>query len=285
MPDYVTVFQISSGSSGFPFALLGLVPLIIGGILLVGKWLFRWRQPNWIFAIFLVGLGLMWIYLVSGPILTQGKDAFTAFQAGQYSLVEGTVRDFHPMPYEGHEEECFTVETNRFCYSDYEVTPGFHNTASHGGPMRSGIHVRIAHLGPTILRLQIRKDELITPTESAFAAESAQRQYKTKTESDPVVQRMETAFLFTIVCWILWSNLQWRRAMLLWLRPPYKQTTVYVFRIFFGLSLISSLIRLAQQLQRHPLTGQDFGSTLLTAVSMCALVAMVTAVSIAIRRN
>ena len=70
-----------------------------------------------------------------------------AFRAGQYSLVEGTVADFHPMPYEGHNEECFTVEDQRFCYSDYVVTPGFHNTASHGGPIPAGIHVRIAYLG------------------------------------------------------------------------------------------------------------------------------------------
>ena len=60
-------------------------------------------------------------------------------------------------------------------YSDYdEVTSGFHNAASHGGPIRPGIHVRIAYLGPTILRLQIRKDEVLTPTGSASAAESAQ---------------------------------------------------------------------------------------------------------------
>ena len=100
---------------------------------------------------------------MGGQILTKGSDAFTAFRTGQYSLVEGIVTDFHPMPFEGHDDECFTVEAQRFCYSDYdEATSGFHNAASHGGPIRSGIHVRIAYLGPTILRLQIRKDEVLT---------------------------------------------------------------------------------------------------------------------------
>jgi hypothetical protein len=47
----------------------------------------------------------MWIFLVSGPVLTEGTDAFAAFQAGQYSFVEGTVTEFHPMPYEGHDDE------------------------------------------------------------------------------------------------------------------------------------------------------------------------------------
>jgi hypothetical protein len=176
----------------------------------------------------------MWIFLVSGPILTEGSDAFAAFRTGHYSLVEGTVTSFHPMPYEGHDAECFTVEARRFCYSDYEVTPGFHNAASHGGPIRAGVHVRIAYLGPVILRLQIRKDEIPTPADSYSVAESAQRRYATKTENDPMEQRLTTAFLFATVCWVLWWNLQWRRAMRFYVRPPNKRITAYVFRIFSG---------------------------------------------------
>jgi hypothetical protein len=280
MPDYVTVFQISSGSAGLPFALLGLVPLIIGAILIVGKWRFHWHRPNWLFAVFSCGLGIVWIFLVSGPILIEGSDTFTAFRTGQYSLVEGTVTDLHPMPYEGHDEECFTVETKRFCYSDYVVTPGFHNAASHGGPIRVGVHVRIAYLGPTILRLQIRKDEVLTPADSASAAKSAQRQYTTETQNDPILQRLTTASLFTTVCWVLWWNLQWRRAMRFWVRPPNMQTTVYLFRIFFGLCLIGSLNGFVQQLQHHPLTGQNLGATLLIAAIMCGVVGMTTALSV-----
>ena len=94
------------------------------------------------------------MFLATGPILTEGTDVFRAFQTGQYAIVEGTVEDFHPMPYEGHDEECFTVGSQRFCYSDYIVTPGFRNAASHGGPIRSGIHVRVAYLGGNILRLE-----------------------------------------------------------------------------------------------------------------------------------
>lgn len=280
MPDYVTVFQISTGSAGLPFALLGLVPLIVGAIVIVGKWRFHWRRPNWLFAVFSCAFGIIWIFLVSGPILAEGSDAFTAFRTGQYSRVEGTIRDFHPMPYEGHEDECFTVETQRFCYSDYAVTPGFHNAASHGGPIRAGLHVRIAYLGPVILRLQVRKDEVLTPAESASAAESAQRQYRTRTENDPMLQRLTTAFLFTAVCWVLWWNLQWRRAIRFWVRPPNKQITVYLFRIFFGLCLIGSLNAFVQELQHHPLTGQNLGATLLTAAIMCGVVATMTALSV-----
>src|ERR1700722_1407992 len=231
MPDYVTVFQISSGSAGLPFALLGLVPLIIGAILIIGKWRFHWRRPSWLSAAFPGAFGIIWIIFVGGQILTSSDDPFTAFQTGQYSIVEGRVTDFHPMPFEGHDDECFTVETQRFCYSDYDaVTSGFHNAASHGGPIRPGIHVRIAYLGPTILRLQIRKEEVLTPAESASAAESAQRQYTSKMENDPIFQRLTTAFLFTVVCWVLWWNIQWRRAMRFWVRPPNKRITMYLCR-------------------------------------------------------
>jgi hypothetical protein len=280
VPNYVTVFQISRGSSGLPFALLGLLPLVLGAILAIGKWRFHWRQPSWLFPVFFSASGCLWIFFVSVPILTEGTDAFTAFRTGQYSLVEGTVADFHPMPYEGHDEECFTVEARRFCYSDYVVTPGFHNTVSHGGPIRAGIHVRIAYVGATILRLQIRKDEVITPSESASAVESAQRQYTTQTENDPVLQRLTTAFLFTAVCWVLWWNLQWRRAMRFWVRSPNRQTTVYFFRVFFGLCLIGSLNGFVQQLRHHPLNGQNLGATLLTATIMCGVVATMTALSV-----
>ena len=76
MPDYVTVYQISSGTSGLPFALLGLVPLAVGLILIAGKWRLHWRRPNWSFALFACAFGIVWIYVVSGPVLTYGSDAF-----------------------------------------------------------------------------------------------------------------------------------------------------------------------------------------------------------------
>jgi hypothetical protein len=59
------------------------------------------------------------------------------------------------MPYTGHSEESFTVEGHRFSYSDYIVTSGFHNTASHGGPIREGLHVRVTYSGNLILRLEV----------------------------------------------------------------------------------------------------------------------------------
>ena len=59
------------------------------------------------------------------------------------------------MPYAGHSDESFVVGGRRFSYSDFVVTSGFHNAASHGGPIREGLYVRVTYLGNLILRLEI----------------------------------------------------------------------------------------------------------------------------------
>ena len=82
----------------------------------------------------------------------------TAYAMGQYEVIEGRVERFRPMPYEGHSLESFVVAGTRFSYSDFVSTPGFNNTASHGGPIRDGLWVRIAHRNGVILKLEIRPD-------------------------------------------------------------------------------------------------------------------------------
>ena len=53
----------------------------------------------------------------------------------EYSIVEGIVTGFTPMPFEGHQREVFQVEGITFSYSDFEPTAGFNHSKSHGGPM------------------------------------------------------------------------------------------------------------------------------------------------------
>jgi hypothetical protein len=78
-----------------------------------------------------------------------------AYAKGNYSTVEGTVTNFHPMPYSGHQNETFSVNGVKFSYSDYVLVPCFNNTASHGGPIHDGLSVRIAYSGDCILRLEV----------------------------------------------------------------------------------------------------------------------------------
>jgi hypothetical protein len=81
----------------------------------------------------------------------------SAQEEGCVELVEGTVRDFIPMPYAGHAMERFCIQSKCFEYSDYDVTSGFNNTSSHDGPIREGLPVRVTFVGGTIVKLEIKE--------------------------------------------------------------------------------------------------------------------------------
>lgn len=73
--------------------------------------------------------------------------------AGQTTALVGPVQDYVAGP--DGKQDCFTVSDRQFCFSDYEVTPGFSNTQSFGSPVRNGELVRINAVGDTIVRLEI----------------------------------------------------------------------------------------------------------------------------------
>jgi heme/copper-type cytochrome/quinol oxidase subunit 2 len=73
--------------------------------------------------------------------------------------------------------------------------------------------------------------------------------------------------------------------MRFWVKPPNRQFTVYAFRVFFALCLIGSLNGLVQQVHQHPPTRENFGATLLTALIMCGVVAMMTAFAVWMARR
>jgi len=81
----------------------------------------------------------------------------SAARNGKYEVVEGQVKDFVPMPYEGHSKESFVVNEYKFSYSDYDLTKGFNQSQSHGGPIREGLQVRITHVNGSIVKLEIAK--------------------------------------------------------------------------------------------------------------------------------
>jgi hypothetical protein len=58
----------------------------------------------------------------------------SALTSGRVQVVEGPVTDFMPLPPTGKGYESFVVSGRRFSYSDYNLTAGFNNTPSHGGP-------------------------------------------------------------------------------------------------------------------------------------------------------
>ena len=281
MPDqFTTVYQITRIAPDWPFACIGLLPLAAGGVIIWGKRRFKWSQPHWLFAAFCCFFGVLWSGVVGPSILSADWRAFAAYQSGDYRSVKGVVYDFHPMPYEGHQDECFSVQDQRFCYSDYEIAPGFHNATSHGGPIRSGLPVRIAYRDGRILRLDIPKDQVLTQAQSAAIKTQGERQWQQRSDSDPVLQRMSTAALFTAVCWTLWWNLQWKRVMRFWIKPPYRPWVQVLFRVFFALNFVGAVIGFIRQLFSHPLAKRDIIPTIQAAAIMCVVVAIMSVFSL-----
>jgi hypothetical protein len=80
-----------------------------------------------------------------------------ALDTGSCAVAEGVVTHFIPAAQSRthSQTESFSVGAQRFAYSDYVVTAGFHLTSKRGGPIRQGLHVRVHHRNGEIARLEI----------------------------------------------------------------------------------------------------------------------------------
>ena len=186
------------------------------------------------------------------------------------------------MPYEGHQDECFSVADQRFCYSDYEIAPGYHNATSHGGPIRAGLPVRISYRDGRILKLEVPKGDVPSPAQSEAVESQGQQQWQQRAENDPFEQEMAIAALFTAASWTLWWNLRWKQAMRFWVKPPFRPWVEIAFRIFCALNFIGAVIALIRQLLSHPLSHSHILATVEIASIMCAVVALMTAFTLRI---
>jgi hypothetical protein len=110
--------------------------------------------------------GLSWGIMLLGGFIALLAILFTvdsyaensiAYLRGQYSVVEGSVENFHPLPYgKGDYRETFSVGGQDFSYSDSLNGPEcFQHSSTHGGPVRQGQYVRIAYSNNCILKLEI----------------------------------------------------------------------------------------------------------------------------------
>jgi hypothetical protein len=144
---------------------------------------FDWRPMEVSTALFIGGclstlrerLGLKWghvgiknvgSFLISFAVVTAGyvstdwyvarRDHMRMLAKGNYEVAQGPVENFRPMYYEGRREESFTVEGRTFTYSDHVVTTCFNQPASHGGPVKPGMSLRIEFTGGCILRVEAR---------------------------------------------------------------------------------------------------------------------------------
>ena len=152
--EYRTVYSILDESARVPW-----VHVTIGLIGPPLAALREWRKRNWIMLAVVAVFGLVWNVGILPPAWTIHRDHAQAqerLRRGNCDIVEGTVETFHAMPRTGHSLESFTVNGVRFEYSDFDLSkPGFNNTESHGGPIHSGMRVRIHHRQGSILQIEV----------------------------------------------------------------------------------------------------------------------------------
>jgi len=249
---YQTVFDISQKGFDWWFPAAGLAFLAVGIFLIwLGKkktWTGFQRWTGYYFVAF----SSLWTLAAFGTMWPEYTNLHNAYMQGQYSVVEGEVENFRPMPYDGHQDECFSVKGVTFCYSDYGPTAGFNNSTSHGGPIRAGLPVRIAYLGNHILRIDVREDRVPGLAERRATEARAVGKLREREERNPQLDRMNLAFALAAVFMTAWWNLSWQRFMRFWVKPPNRKRTIVGFRVFFALNLLGAIWHFTSQVMRHP---------------------------------
>ena len=161
--NFKTVFDVAhQGYTTWWFPAFGLLFLCFGAVAVFKPALIHKIMPYGVQGVartvlswFMLIFALLWTLVTFVATFGEYRYAVNALNYGRYQIIEGPVTDFFPMPYEGHSQESFMVGGHHFSYSNYKITAGFHNAASHGGPIREGLHVRVSYVGNLILRLEV----------------------------------------------------------------------------------------------------------------------------------
>lgn len=153
--EFVKVFDIADsgfksigfGSFGFIFIALGIVYFFSPKILKKLNLYKTEKEPIFkkISRYFFLGFAILWTSL--SFYSTYGE--YRLLQSSDCKMVEGPVENFDPMPEAGHKNESFSVRGVPFSYSDYVVTSGYNNSASHGGAIQKHSVVRICYVALT----------------------------------------------------------------------------------------------------------------------------------------
>jgi hypothetical protein len=158
--QYRVVFDASQKPFQWWLLAIGLTLGLVGAGILWWGHRNKWTLKQMFIGYFMLGFACLWSGLVLSSMLPEYLKVRSALRHGTFSVVEGRVTNFRPMPYEGHQDECFSVSSQTFCYSDYGVTAGFNNSTSHGGPIQDGLPVRVSYIDGIIVRLEVKAGAL-----------------------------------------------------------------------------------------------------------------------------
>ena len=165
--DYQVVYDFSQQSYAWWWLAIPLF-LVLGFIVILQRQReMRLPLPARSIGALAAGLGLVFS-LCFGLLAFGGSFANywqnqQVLQQGRAKVVEGVVEDFSPQPRGDNGVESFTVNGVKFDYSVAEITAGFNNSSTHGGPIdRNGLQVRIHYTTDastgrnTILKLELK---------------------------------------------------------------------------------------------------------------------------------
>jgi len=109
------------------------------------------RIFSWVFFLF---TGLLTVAFAVVPYV-QGQKLREAEMSGDTRVAEGCLQAFHPMPATGHDMERLRLDGQTFTYSDFVLVPGFHQSQASGGPIHADSRLRLTHVGPNIVRVEV----------------------------------------------------------------------------------------------------------------------------------
>ena len=112
-----------------------------------GKYTMKTYKILKIFCVCVAGFMFLLSILTVFSTALEYETIVGAYKDGEYQVVEGYVEKFDLMPYEGHKDESFEINSVKFSYSDYNITFGYNNTKSHGGVIKgNGQHLKIGYI-------------------------------------------------------------------------------------------------------------------------------------------
>lgn len=129
-----------------------MIPLLIGtAFLLFIKPAAERKEKGYAFFKWLFGIvGCFCIILSVCSFTFEMKDhSFkkSALENGRVLVTEGYVKNFHPMPPEGHDMESFEIDGVYFEYSSYETVNGYNVPSCSGGVITGdGQHLLIKYV-------------------------------------------------------------------------------------------------------------------------------------------
>ena len=155
--NYHVVFDASR--NGSELAIYALAPLGVLLAALIGWALKGSSDPKEVSKgkIFLLvaAVGFVFSLVLLVGNYSEYYRARKALQAGDYQLIEGTVKNFVPMPLSGHSTESFDIDTKSFRYGSGRGSIVFNSEWNHGY-IHDGVQARIAYKDADILRIEIR---------------------------------------------------------------------------------------------------------------------------------